>query len=173
MNNDIVRDVEGAGTSYNQTATSFLRSKLGALQVNQKTHYATCEKLQRVHTRIGILIVVLTTIMLGFAFGTIDVIRNYGSYVVGGLSLVAAILAGIQTFSDFAGRASEHQGAAVAYGALLREFELRTSGAFSETDNAEELLDLMGRWTEISKTAPLTKIHLRAKHGDSSATGES
>ncbi len=173
MDDDIVLSVGGAETSYDQTATRFLRSKLGALQMNQKSHYTACEKLQRVHTRMGILIVVLTTITVGFAFGTIDVIGKFGSYVVGGLSLVAGILAGIQTFSNFAGRASEHQGVAVAYGTLLREFELRTSGAFSETDNAENLVDLMGRWTEISKMAPLTKFHLRVKHGDSSEAGES
>jgi len=158
----------GDGTaSDGEPATAYLCRKLEPLQVNRDSHYAACEALQRTHTWLGVLVVALSTISLGFAFGGGEIIGEYGNYFLGGASVAVGILAGVQTFSNFSGRASEHKGAAIAYGTLLREIEYRVSGAISETENLEYLPNLMNRWSEISEMAPLTKSSLRIKHGDS------
>ncbi len=158
-----IRDTEIAG---NQSATAFLVSKIEPLKVNRDSHYAACESLQRTHTWLGVVVVALSTISLGFAFGGGEMLGVFESYFLGGTSVAVGILAGIQTFSNFSGRASEHQGAAVAYGTLLRELEFRVSGAISEGDNLNELPNLMDRWSEISEMAPLTKSSMRKKYGD-------
>ncbi|WP_416883028.1 SLATT domain-containing protein [Marivita sp.] len=158
-----IRDTEIAG---NQWATAFLASKIEPLKVNRDSHYAACESLQRTHTWLGVVVVALSTISLGFAFGGGEMLGEFESYFLGGTSVAVGILAGIQTFSNFSGRASEHQGAAVAYGTLLRELEFRVSGAISEGDNLNELPNLMDRWSEISEMAPLTKSSIRKKYGD-------
>jgi hypothetical protein len=150
-----------------EPATAYLRRQLEPLQVNRDSHYAACEGLQRIHTWLGVLVVALSTISLGFAFDGGEIIGGNGNYFLGGASVAVGILAGVQTFSNFSGRASEHKGAAIAYGTLLREIEYRISGAISETENLEYLPNLMGRWSEISEMAPLTKSSLRIKHGDS------
>jgi len=148
------------------TATEFMHSKLEALRTNQKCHYAECQRFQSLNTLMGTTIVILSTLTLGFTFGGMDFFGKYGPFVVGGMSIVVGILAGIQTFANHAGRAIEYQSAAISYGALLREFELRTSGIYSEEENTKELSVLMERWTEISKTAPLTKLRVRKAFGD-------
>lgn len=163
----IVSDGRGTEVNKNQSATAYLESKIEPLKVNRDSHYAACESLQRTHTWLGVVVVALSTISLGFAFGGGELLGDFENYFLGGTSVAVGILAGIQTFSNFSGRASEHQGAAVAYGALLRELEFRVSGAISEDDNLNELPKLMDRWSEISEMAPLTKSSLRRKHGDS------
>lgn len=159
-------DEPGRETSVGRSATVFLTSKIEPLQVNRDSHYAACEALQRTHTWLGVLVVALSTITLGFAFGGGELLGEFGNYFLGGASVAVGILAGVQTFSNFSGRASEHQGAAIAYGTLLREIEYRVSGAISEDENSKNLPNLMKRWSEISEMAPLTKSSLRTKHGD-------
>ena len=153
-------------TTDHDPATVFLRSKIEPLKVNRDSHYATCEALQRTHTWLGVLVVALSTFSLGFAFGEGEVLGEYKNLLLGGASVAVGILAGVQTFSNFSGRASEHQGAAIAYGTLLREIEYRISGAVSDGDNLKSLPDLMKRWSKISELAPLTKSSLRRKNGD-------
>lgn len=144
-------------------ATGYLKSKLDALRLNQTSHYKACEFYQNIHYTVGIGITVLSTISLGFALTDAPAIHTHLPILLAAISFLAAILAGVHTFTNFSNRSKDHQMAAVGYGKLVREIESRISGAYSEEQNAEYLEIFKLSWAEVSSQAPLTKFSVRKR----------
>lgn len=147
-------------------ATELFRKKIRALEINQKTHYAACEKYIRNHKRLGALIIVLSSIALASAFADVALLHPNANVLVGVGALIIAILSGIITFSGFSELASEHKSAGVQYGKLLRFAEARISGAFSDEENKREIEGFLQEWRRVSESAPLTKLAIRKNEED-------
>lgn len=143
----------------------FLENKIAQLRINQKTHYAACERLLKLHYIFGIATLILATIALAFNFSNLRATHISVSWAIGLCTLAAALTSGTQTFSSFAGRASQHRSAGSAYGAILREFEFLAS--HSEAEKSEtKIKQLLKEWKEVSEIAPLTNIKHRQKAGE-------
>jgi hypothetical protein len=90
----------------------------------QFAHYEAAKVYDRMNYWLGIPVVILTTCV-----GT-SVFANIGKSVdpmveisIGLVSVIAAALASLQTFFQFAQKAEKHRAAASKYGALRREIE--------------------------------------------------
>lgn len=150
-------ELQSAGAS-----TDFLRSKIKPLKVNQATHYYTCERLLRRHRLIGLVLIIFSTISLVTNFIKHDVLPE-PSWIIPALSIIVSVLSALITFIGDQVRAMAHQASAIAYGALLRSCEVRVSGAFTESQNAEYLSEFLSEWATISRTSPLTRNSDRLK----------
>ena len=75
-----------------------------------RAHGLQADRYQKYHFQIGVPIVIITTISGTSAFATLT---SYGNaypviaVIAGTLSMVAAVLAGLQTFFDFSGKATK------------------------------------------------------------------
>jgi hypothetical protein len=92
-------------------------------------HYEMALKLRKRHTVLGVPVIVTTAIVSTAIFTTLESEPDIGWRVLTGLvSVAAAVLAGLQTFFNFAEQAQRHQASAVGYSRLrrrLEQFELR------------------------------------------------
>ena len=147
-------------------ATEFFRGKIRALEINQKTHYAACEKYLRNHKRLGVLIIALSSIALASAFADVALLHPNANILVGVGALIIAIISGVITFSGFTELASEHKSAGVQYGKLLRFAESRVSGTFTDEENKREIEEFLQEWRRVSESAPLTKMSIRKNEED-------
>ncbi|MBL4696476.1 MAG: SLATT domain-containing protein [Rhizobiaceae bacterium] len=165
-------------------ATTFLASCENNLFVNTATHYSACEKNQKTNWWFGIFLIIISTFNIAFTF--VDVKGTFAPwlmsipflktwffwlpvvfpFVIGGFSILAAILASILTFSNFGEKSAKHQLAGIGYARLLREVKSRQCNCYSEEQNAEYIERFKSDWAEISKNAPLTDLDDRRKHGD-------
>jgi hypothetical protein len=90
----------------------------------QKAYFLSSAKLSRLHYWTGIPVVISTTVVGSTVFGTLNAEPSIVAQVtVGGISLVAAILAALQTFLRFAERAEKHRRAAVMFSMLKNDAE--------------------------------------------------
>ncbi|WP_139327848.1 SLATT domain-containing protein [Rhodobacter aestuarii] len=137
------------------SATNYLISKIHPLRVNQITHYSVCERLLRRHRLIGLALVVFSTFALGTTFADKSIIPN-AELVLPAISILVALLSALLAFMGDQARAMDHQSSAVAYGALVRQCEVRTSGACSDAGNQDYLAEFLKEWAAISRTSPLT-----------------
>ncbi len=144
----------------------FLRQKIEQLGINQQSHYSASERLQRLHFVVGLIILVSSTTALAFNFSSGPGDGIGWKWAIGSFSFVAALCSGIQTFSNFSGRAKDHQSAGVAYGSLVRDLEFLFAHAQSLPDSEARLQQLMKEWREVSDAAPITALKIRTKFGD-------
>ena len=119
----------------------------------QWAHYATGRSFTRSHYIIGIPLVLLTAFSGTSVFYvmTTSPNRNLG-FVVATMSVIAAILGGLQTFLRWSDQAAAHRAAAVEYSAIRRYLEeviatCLLNGAHDETV-------LRDRFDDMTKSSP-------------------
>jgi hypothetical protein len=110
-------------------------------------HYDMALKLRKRHTWLGVPVIVTTAVVSTAIFATLEAEPAIGWKVVTGLiSVAAAVLAGLQTFFNFAEQAQRHQASAIGYSRLrrhLEQFELRLGATDpSRSKHLEELAGL-------------------------------
>jgi hypothetical protein len=101
-------------------------SWLKRLREAQFAHYEAAEVLSRTHTRLGLPVVILSTVVGSSVFASIaadKVVPIIVKIVVGLISVAAAVLASLQTFLKLSERAEKHRAVAARYGAIRREVE--------------------------------------------------
>ena len=91
----------------------------------QIAHYRVASRLRKYNLMLGLPVVIFTTIVGTSLFATLSQDElPWGLRVgLGCVSVVAAILAGIQTFLNFAKRADQHAVAADWYASIRRKIE--------------------------------------------------
>ena len=92
---------------------------------SQIAHYRVASRLRLYNRGLGLPVVILTTAVGTSLFATLNEEKlSLGlRIVVGGISVGAAIFAGVQTFFGFAQRADQHVLAADWYSAIRRRIE--------------------------------------------------
>jgi hypothetical protein len=104
--------------------------------VTQIGHYASAQHYSRLHYWLGIPVMVLSTVVGTSVFATLQqqqldpILR----ITVGLLSVVAAVLASLQTFLGFSERAERHRVAGAKYGAVGRELQACLASTQDEVD---------------------------------------
>jgi hypothetical protein len=88
-------------------------------------HQAQAEKTRRKSIWLGAPVVIMTTLVGTSAFATFgDATSNEAKLLVGTVSILAAVLAGIQTFLGYSQVAERHGIAATRYATLRRRIEV-------------------------------------------------
>lgn len=112
---------------------------------SQIAHYQVAERLRKHHRDLGLPVVILTTAVGTSLFATLnqDKLALGLRIVVGAISVLAAIFAGIQAFFGFAQLADQHALAADWYSSIRRRIEQVQAMPRLSRGDARECLDGM------------------------------
>lgn len=87
--------------SGEQTLAALNRLRVDCM-LGKKKHYNARDRYRRRHTRLGVAVVVITSIMGTSVFASLSENALLGARIITGvLVVVAAVLAGLQTFFNF------------------------------------------------------------------------
>jgi hypothetical protein len=124
--------------------------------LSSQGHYNTAQRLRRLNWFLGIPVVCLTAVVGTSVFATLEK-EVAGEYriVLGLVSIIAAVLASLQTFLGFAERAEKHRIFGAHYAALRRELEvLFTRGVMDSAAFQKAIEDLAKRMDTLGEQAP-------------------
>jgi hypothetical protein len=109
----------------------------------QLAHYRVASRLRTRNLWLGLPVVVLTTAVGTSLFATLSQkqVDTWIRVVVGCVSVLAAVLAGIQTFLNFAKRADEHAVAADWYSSIRRKIEQQANTPRKGRSDPKKFLD--------------------------------
>jgi len=122
-------------------------------------HYELASRLSRANIRFGVPVIALTTAVGTSVFATLQHQVNTALRVLVGItSVIAAVLASLQTFLRFGERSEKHRAAAEAWASLRREIDemvaLHPDYLASRGDPKDYLDDLRRRMGEIAQQSP-------------------
>lgn len=143
---------EEVGDSLRQPATEALlvdwRNRVNAAG---RGHYILASRCRRNNVLLGIPVVVLSSVLGTSVFATLNEKDVSGGVrlVVGSISVLAAILAGVQTFLRYGERAEKHVIAADWYTAVRREIDQLLAQPPHPSGRPRECVDRLRK--EISK----------------------
>ncbi|UJR85643.1 Hypothetical protein I5071_77230 [Sandaracinus amylolyticus] len=120
----------------------------------KRAHLLAATRLSARHYQLGVPAVVLSAIVGSTVFASLDTSIELGAKVAVGItSVLAAVLAALQTVLRYAERAEKHRIAAAQYNTIHRHIEL--SLATRELDAlVEEAADIRARIDELETGAP-------------------
>jgi hypothetical protein len=138
---------------------NLLREWSGRASASADAHYALCTRLSRSNIRFGVPVVVLTTFVGTSVFATLQHHVTTGLKVlIGMVSVLAAVLASLQTFLRFGERAEKHRTAAEAWADLRRDMEemiaLHPTYPESRGDPKKYLDEIRQRFAQIAQQSP-------------------
>jgi len=121
-----------------------------------EVHFHTAEYLSRWNIFLGIPVVTLSAIVGTATFATLAHDVNVGIRIAAGtLSVIAAVLASVQTFLRFGARAEQHRVAAERWAAIRREIEkVRALPPKLVGDPKQLLDDVNARMDEAAEKSP-------------------
>jgi hypothetical protein len=125
----------------------------------QKAHYLSAHHFGSRKYWLGIPTIGLSTLVGTSVFATLQQKPELWLQItVGLLSVVAALLASLQTFLNYSERAEKHRVAGAKYGALGRELEqLR---AVETAPSAEAISDIRKRLDDLAVESPNNPLRL-------------
>ena len=123
----------------------------------EEVHFDVAEELSRRNLFLGIPVVVLSAIVGTSLFASVsgDGVDVWLRIAAGTVSLIAGVLASIQTFLRFGARAEQHRVAAERWAAVKREIEKVRALPAEQVGDANELLDdIKTRMDQAADKAP-------------------
>ena len=147
-----------------QTSVELDKLRVDCL-IGKKKHYNARDRYNRRHTQLGVAVVVITSIMGTSVFASLSEDALLGARIITGvLVVVAAVLAGLQTFFNFEKRSLNHKGTADRYLALMKKAQRLTAFCKDGTASAE---DLKGELEAMSKEIEdIQRTELETSPGD-------
>lgn len=106
---------------------------------------------------LGVPTIIFATVVGSSVFASLDTQVDISLKIILGLvSITSAVLASLQTFYNFAGRAETHRVAGIKYKVIIRELEqLLTGSAQQLPEKAAFLDDLRQRLDDLELEAPV------------------
>ena len=141
---------------------------------SSEAHYALAGRLAGRNIQLGVPVVVLTTIIGTSVFASLQ--KDVGTswrIAIGVVSVLAAVLASVQTFLRFAERAEQHRASAENWAAIRREIAqkraLHPEYLAARGDPQKYLDGLRRRFDQVSAQSPemgeKTWAYYQHKHG--------
>jgi len=119
---DLLRHPPGDESPWTTNVLNLLREWNDRAGATAETHYSIAARLSRLNVRLGIPVVVLTTFVGTSVFATLERKVDISLRIlIGTVSVLAAVLASLQTFLRFAERAEKHRAAAEEWSSIRRE----------------------------------------------------
>jgi hypothetical protein len=147
---------EKRGYAPPQSTEELLLRWLKRLRASQFTHYVAAGRLARCNLYLGIPVVALTAAVGTSVFASLAENGSLGTelrFIIGVISIAAAVLASLQTFLGFSERAEKHRATAARYGIARRDVELLIAkGVDNVTD--EQLNHLRASIDNLALDAP-------------------
>lgn len=155
--------MEGGGrppSPWTVAVLDLLRDWERRATASSEAHYDLATRLTKSNIRFGVPVVALTTVVGTSVFATVSRTHvNTGLQVaVGMLSVLAAVLASLQTFLRFGERAEKHRTAAEHWASIRREIDeklaLHPTYLASRGDPQDYLDDLRRRMDQVAQQSP-------------------
>ncbi len=89
----------------------------------QSAYYVMAERYRRWNSQLGIPVVILSGLVGTAIFTDLEHSIKFGQWIIGSVSLFAAVLSSLQTFLRLSDSAVEHGAAADWYSAIRRDIE--------------------------------------------------
>ena len=113
---------QGVKVPWTPKVLSFLAETHNRAAISQQAHYAIANRLGKYNIWFGIPVVVLATLVGTSVFATLQKdVRTSLRILVGVVSVLAAVLASLQTFLRFQERAERHRASAEDWSQIRRE----------------------------------------------------
>jgi hypothetical protein len=140
---------------WTEQVLSLLRDWQRRAAISQEAHYARATRLADYNIWFGVPVVALATFVGTSVFATLqEDVRIELRILVGSVSVLAAVLASLQTFLRFQERAEKHRASAELWAAIRREIDqmlaLHPDYLADRSDPKEYLDDLRRRMDEVS-----------------------
>ncbi len=121
-----------------------------------EVHFQAAEQLSRWNVFLGIPVVVLSAVVGTGAFATLSDDVDPGIRIAAGsVSVIAAVLASVQTFLRFGMRAEQHRVSAERWSATRREIEKARALPAGQVGDLKQLLDdIKSRMDEAADKSP-------------------
>jgi hypothetical protein len=128
------------------------------VSITQRAHYLSADHFGRKKYGLGIPAIILSTLVGTAVFASLQKQPELWLQIAIGLaSVLAAVLAGLQTFLGYTERAEKHRIAGAKYGALGRELEvLRASDQVSN----ETIEDIRKRLDVLALESPNNPLRI-------------
>jgi hypothetical protein len=144
---------------WTSDVVKLLRAWSARAEASADAHYELCTRLSRSNIRFGVPVVILTTFVGTSVFATLQHHVNlWLRILVGMVSVLAAVLASLQTFLRFGERAEKHRTAAESWAALKRDMEamiaLHPTYPESRGDPKKYLDDVRQRFAQVAQQSP-------------------
>ncbi len=150
-----------------QTPEQVLNDWYQRVAVTQRAHYLSADHFGARKYWLGIPAVVLSTLVGTSVFATVQKQPELWLQITVGLaSVVAALLASLQTFLGYAERAEKHRVAGAKYGALGRELEQLLS--LSTAPTVEAMSEVRKRLDDLAVESPNNPLIIYRKAGSTS-----
>lgn len=123
----------------------------------EEGHHRLSDRYSHRYIWLGLPVVILSTVVGTSAFASLaeQKLPVWGKLAVGGVGILAAVLASAQTFFGFAQRAERHRVAAIRYGTLRRGMARRLALPNHARGDADEELKTAGvRMDKYGKESP-------------------
>ncbi len=125
----------------------------------QHAHNEAAKRFEAYHRWLGIPVVVFSTIVGGTVFALMQKeAETMLKVLLSMISIIAAVLSGIQTFLGYSDQAATHQDRAARYGALRRRIEQYLTVPDTLNANPDLILDSirrkLGRLSLMGPTVP-------------------
>ncbi len=127
-----------SGRGWHAAREELLEAWASRVSAVEAGHFAMADHLTRSNLRLGIPVVILSTVIGTSVFATLgESVSLPLRVVVGLLSVGAAVLASLQTFLRLGERSEKHRVAAALYSALRRDIESILATPRKERPDAE------------------------------------
>lgn len=135
------------------------------LQISRAAHYESAKNLSRANYLLGIPVTVLSAVVGTSILATVQEDVGLNLKILAGLiSMLAAILAGLNTFLRFEERAEKHRTIGARCAALMREIEEALACSDDNKIDKEAIKSIRNQYDKITLDAPPTsqKMYERA-----------
>ena len=132
---------------------------------SQYAHYEAAKALDSSNYRLGIPVTILSTLVGTTIYATLQKQVDVRIQVlVGSISVLTAILAGVQTFLRFGERAEKHRAIAASYGGMRRIIEATTTLPVQFRPPLSEFINqVQNKLDDLSRSAPNVTDRLFAR----------
>ncbi len=121
----------------------------------QMAHFKTAVACERQHLFLGIPAVVLSTVVGSSVFASLQKEASFeAKLLIGTLSVLAAVLAAVQTFLRHSERAEKHRSAGTSFGALKKELEYVAAFPPPAQEERAYSADFLERWNRLVENSP-------------------
>lgn len=135
------------------------------IRILHRAHYEAARQFEVRNLYLGVPIIILTAASGTSILATLGVETDVkAKIIIGGLSIVASILASLQTFLRYSEMAEKHKTVATKYGILRRELdELILIPPKGKSLKPEFITDFRKRWDAIDEESPSIPDKIRER----------
>jgi hypothetical protein len=134
---------------------STLQQWHNGVRLAQVSHARAAARYDQLHQILGLSVTVISVIVGTSVFSTLSSTNNTWILgIVGAISVVAAILSGIQTFLNYGQVAAKHQSAANKYGKIRRRIEELLNMADAPAEMNSLVKAIREDWDILEDEAP-------------------